>query len=86
MKASILVLLSDVKEHSEQPPCPPSSCLKRSREASCSEDVVKLCEDELHRLVLVDHVHGYVAVVPLWPHKSRPEHNADVLRGHSVGI
>lgn len=57
---------------------------KRSREASRSEDVVEFSEDELHCLILVNHVHCHVAVIPLWAHQCRPEHNADVLGGHSV--
>lgn len=48
--------------------------------------MVELAEDELHRLVLVNHVHSHVAVVPLRTHQRGPEHNADVLRGHSVGV
>lgn len=64
-----------------QPPCP-----KRSRGASRSKDVVKLGEDELHCLVLVNHIHRHVAVVPLRAHQGRPKHNANVLCGHPVGV
>lgn len=48
--------------------------------------MVKLAEDELHRLVLVDHIHRHVAIVPLRAHQGRPEHDADVLGGHSVVV
>lgn len=61
-------------------------CPKRSRGASCSKDVVKLVQDELHCLVLVNHIHCHVAIVPLRAHQRRAEHDADVLGGHSVGV
>lgn len=64
----------------------PKPCPKRSRAASRPKDVVEFAEDELHRLVLVNHIHRHVAVVPLWAHQGRPKDNADVLCGHSVGI
>jgi len=67
------------------PPHLPFYCPKRSRGASCSKDVVKLAEDEFHRLVLVNHIHRHVAVVLFWTHQGRSEHDADVLGGHSVG-
>ncbi len=59
-------------------------CPKRSRRASCSKDVVKLGEDELYCLVLVNHIYRHVAIVPLRAHQGRPKHDADVLGGHSV--
>lgn len=55
-----------------------------SGQASVPKDVVKFVENELHRLVLVDHVDRHVTVVPLWTHESRSKHDADVLRGHAV--
>lgn len=58
----------------------------RSRQASFPKDVVKLVEDELHRLVLVNHVDCHVTIVPLRAHQSGSEHDADVLRGHAVGV
>lgn len=58
----------------------------RSGQASFPKDVVELLEDELHRLVLVNHVDRHVTVVPLRTHESRSEHDADVLRGHTVGV
>lgn len=58
----------------------------RSGQASFPKDVVKLVEDELHRLVLVNHVDRHVTVVPLRAHESRPEDDANVLRGHAVGV
>lgn len=64
----------------------PPRAPKISREASSPKDVVELVEDELHRLVLVDHVYGHVAVVPLGAHQRGPEHDADVLGGHPVGV
>lgn len=57
-----------------------------SGQASFPKDVVKFVEDELHRLVLVNHVDRHVTVVPLWTHQSGSEHDADVLRGHAVGV
>lgn len=68
------------------PPPPFVPHQERSRGASRSEDVVELAEDELHRLVLVNHIHRHVAVVPLWAHQGRPEHDGDVLGGHPVGV
>lgn len=79
------VLQSDLEEQTELPAADLHG-LKRSREASRSEDVVRLVEDELHRLVLVNHVHCHVAIIPLRAHQRRPEHDADVLGGHSVGV
>lgn len=72
----------------------PQSCLEerfyfpisRSGQASFPEDVVKFMEDELHRLVLVNHVDRHVPVVPFWTHERRSEHDADVLRGHAVAV
>lgn len=61
-------------------------CPQRSTGAFCSKDVVKLVEDELHRLVLVYHIDRHVAIVPLRPHQRRPKHDANVLGGHSVGV
>lgn len=58
----------------------------RSGQASFPEDVVKFVEDELHRLVLVNHVDRHVPVVPFWTHERRSEHDADVLRGHAVAV
>lgn len=52
----------------------PQSCQEehfsnsRSGQASFPKDVVKFVEDELHRLVLVNHVDRHVTVVPLWAH------------------
>lgn len=66
-------------------PLPPL-CPTRSRGVSRSKDVVKLAEDELHRLVLVNHVHSHVAIVALGAHQGWPEHDADVLGRHSVGV
>ena len=43
-------------------------------------------EYELHGLVLVNHVDRHVAVVSLRAHEGRPEHYADVLGGHPVGV
>lgn len=51
-----------------------------------AEDVLKLVEDELHRLVLENHVHRHVAVVALGPQQRGPEDDADVLRCHAVGV
>lgn len=48
--------------------------------------MVELAKDELHRLVLVDHVDGHVAVVPFGAHERGSEHDADVLGGHPVGV
>lgn len=79
--AALLVLWSEPKELFEPP-----LRLQRSRGASRSKDVVKLGEDELHRLVLVNHIHRHVAIVPLGAHQSRPEDDADVLGGHSVVV
>lgn len=70
----------------------PQSCVEehlsnsRSGQASFPKDVVKFVEDELHRLVLVNHVDRHVTIVPLWAHESRSEHDADVLRGHAIGV
>lgn len=67
----------------------PQSCPEErfsSGQASFPEDVVKFVEDELHRLVLVNHVDRHVTVVPFWTHERRSEHDADVLRGHAVAV
>lgn len=60
--------------------------ISRSGQASFPEDVVKFVEDELHRLVLVNHVDRHVPVVPFRTHERRSEHDADVLRGHAVSV
>lgn len=84
--AAPLYAQSDPEERAGPAVVATSAVLNRSRKAPRSKDVVELAEDELHRLVLVNHVHRHVAVVPLWAHQRRPEHDADVLGGHSVDI
>lgn len=48
------------------------------------EDFSALDEDELHDLVLVDHVDRHVSCVQFRPHKCRAKHNANALSGHQV--
>ena len=48
------------------------------------KDVAALHEDELHYLVLEEHVEGHVATVHLGPHEGGAEHDADALAGHQV--
>lgn len=48
------------------------------------EDFFALAENELHDLVLVDHVERHVSCVQFGPHQRRAEHDADALSGHQV--
>ena len=48
------------------------------------EDFLALDEDELHNLVLVDHVDCHVPRVQLGPHQRWAKHDADSLSGHQV--
>lgn len=49
-----------------------------------AEDLWALNEDELHYLVLIDHVNRHVPTVQLRPHECRAKHNADALGRHEV--
>lgn len=52
----------------------------------CGKDAVKVCQQQLHSLVLLGHVCCQAPRLPLWPQQCRPEHNADVLSCHAVNI
>lgn len=48
------------------------------------EHQLVLVQDELHYLVLEDHVHGDVAQLHLWPEESRTEYNSHILHSHAI--
>lgn len=50
------------------------------------EDAFVFVQDELHYLVLEDHVHGDVGRLHLWPKQSRAEYNCHILHSHAIVI
>lgn len=50
------------------------------------EDSLVFVQDELHYLVLEDHVHGDVGRLHLWPKQSRAEYDGHILHSHAIVI
>lgn len=48
------------------------------------EEALALVQDELHDLVLKDHVHGDVGRLRLWPKESRAEYDCHILHSHAI--
>lgn len=48
------------------------------------EEALALVQDELHDLVLKDHVHGDVGRLCLWPKESRAEYDCHILHSHAI--
>lgn len=48
------------------------------------EEALALVQDELHDLVLKDHVHGDVGRFRLWPKESRAEYDCHILHSHAI--
>lgn len=48
------------------------------------EDTAVFIQDELHNLVLEDHVHGDVRRLRLRPKKRWAKHNGNILYGHAI--
>lgn len=48
------------------------------------EDTLVFVQDELHYLVLKDHVHGDVGRLRLRPKQSRAEYDCHILHGHAI--